>query len=323
MRIAYVEISNFRKLLSVRIDFAEKTTLFVGANNSGKTSAMHALRDFLISSGPSLFRLNDFTLSHWPAINAIGALWLTSKGTSEFAEIPIAEWVNIVPTLDLWLHVEDGEIHHVSKLIPTLDWTGGLMGVRLRYEPKDIEALRKEYLAARESVTALKATASANGSSKPLMVQLWPENLTAFLVEKLQTHFTVRAYTLDPALIKEPEGGQARPQEIPQDQEPIEIENLKGLIRIDEINAQRVFGGESEAGDGTKQDSRSGTSIRLIIQTLPISKLSKPLKLLRRHSTRGSKVDSSQPSTRFRDSAIPELLIRRLRFPRGSGRSRV
>ena len=267
MRIAYVEISNFRKLLSVRIDFAKNTTLFVGANNSGKTSAMLALRDFLVSSGPSMFCLNDFTLSHWPTINAIGAQWLASRGTNEFAEIPVAEWVKIVPTLDLWLHVEDGEIHHVSKLIPTLDWTGGLMGVRLRYEPKDIEELRKEYLAARESVAALKAAASANGSGKPLTVQLWPENLTSFLERKLQTHFTVRAYTLDPSLIKEPQGGQAQPQEIPPDQEQIEIENLKGLIRIDEINAQRVFGSETEAGDGTKQDSRNGRQLSAQLRT--------------------------------------------------------
>jgi len=43
MRIAFVEIANFRKLLSVRVDLHERQTLFVGANNSGKTSAMLAL----------------------------------------------------------------------------------------------------------------------------------------------------------------------------------------------------------------------------------------------------------------------------------------
>ncbi|MHB0853205.1 AAA family ATPase [Stutzerimonas nitrititolerans] len=51
MRIQHVEISNFRKLLSVRIDFANETTLLVGANNSGKSSAMLALRRFLVSKG--------------------------------------------------------------------------------------------------------------------------------------------------------------------------------------------------------------------------------------------------------------------------------
>jgi predicted ATP-dependent endonuclease of OLD family len=49
MLISHLEIANFRKLLSVRIDLAERTTLFVGANNSGKTSAMLAMRRFLLS----------------------------------------------------------------------------------------------------------------------------------------------------------------------------------------------------------------------------------------------------------------------------------
>lgn len=44
MHIKHVEIGNFRKLKTVRIDFASETTIFVGANNSGKTSAMVALR---------------------------------------------------------------------------------------------------------------------------------------------------------------------------------------------------------------------------------------------------------------------------------------
>ena len=36
MNIAFVEIKNFRKLKSCRIDLSPKSTIFVGANNSGK-----------------------------------------------------------------------------------------------------------------------------------------------------------------------------------------------------------------------------------------------------------------------------------------------
>ncbi|MEJ0047115.1 MAG: AAA family ATPase [Rhodospirillales bacterium] len=36
MQIEYVEIANYRKLLSVRVDLAKDKTIFVGANNSGK-----------------------------------------------------------------------------------------------------------------------------------------------------------------------------------------------------------------------------------------------------------------------------------------------
>nr|WP_080560946.1 AAA family ATPase [Pseudomonas brassicacearum] len=48
MHIQHVEVGNFRKLKAARIDFSETTTVFVGANNSGKTSAMVALRRFLV-----------------------------------------------------------------------------------------------------------------------------------------------------------------------------------------------------------------------------------------------------------------------------------
>lgn len=50
MHIEHVEIGNFRKLERIRIDFSEETTLFVGANNSGKTFAMEALQKLRINT---------------------------------------------------------------------------------------------------------------------------------------------------------------------------------------------------------------------------------------------------------------------------------
>lgn len=47
MRIKKIRIRNFRKLQDVRIDIQHENTVFIGANNSGKTSAMTALRYFL------------------------------------------------------------------------------------------------------------------------------------------------------------------------------------------------------------------------------------------------------------------------------------
>jgi hypothetical protein len=46
MYIQRFEIGNFRKLKAIRVDFATDKTVFVGANNSGKSSAMLALRRF-------------------------------------------------------------------------------------------------------------------------------------------------------------------------------------------------------------------------------------------------------------------------------------
>ena len=39
MHIAFVEIQNFRKLKTCRVEIAQQETIFVGANNSGKTEA--------------------------------------------------------------------------------------------------------------------------------------------------------------------------------------------------------------------------------------------------------------------------------------------
>ncbi len=147
MRIEFVEIANFRKLLSTRVDLSTTTTLFVGANNSGKTSAMLAMRRFL-SPRRCPFEMHDFTLCHWPTIIALGESWIAARNTQEVVDLIVDPWVHALPTLDLWLHVETGEMHHVRDLIPTLDWDGGRLGVRLRYEPKDIDLLYKDFMGA-------------------------------------------------------------------------------------------------------------------------------------------------------------------------------
>ena len=63
-----------------------------------------------------------------------------------------------------------------------------------------------------------------------------------FLVRRLTTLFTVRAYLLDPAECGKPIQGIATPQLLPDGREPIDGNPLNGLIRINEIPAQRGLG---------------------------------------------------------------------------------
>jgi predicted ATP-dependent endonuclease of OLD family len=258
MRIAYVEIANFRKLHSVRIDFAEKQTLFVGANNSGKTSAMLALRRFL--AGDEGFVTNDFTLSNWRAINRIGTQWEAAKSAGTVEPPKLEDWTRVLPSLDLWLQVPRDEVHYVSRLIPTLDWDGGLLGVRLRLEPEDVAVVRDEYLAAIGDIEATKSAASKSGDGTDPGVRLWPESMIAFLDKKLATRFTVRTYALDPTKCKPPQNGQAQRQALSAEAQSIEGTPLRGLIRINEIHAQRGFGhapNKDESKDGhSGRDSR-------------------------------------------------------------------
>ncbi len=119
---------------------------------------MTALRHFLI--GRSEFSLNDFTISHWPLINSIGEKW--EENTTAETAVSVPEWVPVLPFLDVWIRVRDDEIHYVRDLIPTLTWSSGLLGVRLRLQPKAMEDLQKAYLAERTaSAAARKLAASA------------------------------------------------------------------------------------------------------------------------------------------------------------------
>lgn len=159
MHIEFVEISNFRKLISTRVGLSKATTVFVGANNSGKTSAITALRYFLVQREKSNFAFNDFTLSHWPTINAMGLAWEQALAAGE--PLPDPNWDVVLPSVDVWLEVPETELHYVQPLLPSLEWVAGLLGVRVRYEPIDAKQLQMDYLSARGDVLALQKEAAA------------------------------------------------------------------------------------------------------------------------------------------------------------------
>lgn len=265
MHLEFVEIANFRKLLSVRVDLSTETTLFVGANNSGKTSAMLALRRFL-TPRRCPFDVHDFTLCHWRPLITIGEKWVEAHKTAGVVELDLDPWVQVLPTLDLWLQVKEEELHRVRDLIPDMDWNGGLLGVRLRYEPKDLEALFKEFMTAMNEAEIMKAAALAVAATKntgadpavPPKLTIWPENLVDFLSKRLNAMFTIRAYPLDPALLTTPEKLHARPQELPARSQPIGGDPLNGLIRVHDIPAQRGFGDVQVGTDEEDQTTSAG-----------------------------------------------------------------
>lgn len=275
MRIAYFEIQNFRKLKSCRVEIGKRETLLVGANNSGKTSAIEAFILFLEKNRNKEIVTTDFTLSNWHELNAIGISWVVSDnvdfnqisqletvGDNEVANLYLKSWRNYLPTLDLWLEVNDAEIHYVSHLIPSLSWQGGLIGVRLILEPKtnnqqQVETLYKDLrqaVKATESATAAFNPDNNSGNQPP---KLWPQTLREFLDKKLHTYFTINAYLLDPAKLADPEDGIAKPQKLSDNAFPITSNPVDGLIKVDVINAQRGFS-DPHASDNS---SSSGTSL--------------------------------------------------------------
>lgn len=225
MKISSVCIQNFKKLYRCKIDFSIDTTLFVGANNSGKTSAMDALGKFL-AGRPFVF--NDFTISNRELINQIGTQW--EAPDCEKPESILA-WSNLLPSMDVWLDVGLQDIHHVVSIIPTLNWRGGLLGVRLLFQPQKIETLFTEY---REAFFAARETEKKNTGNEA--IQLFPKNLCDFLERKLPAYFTIKSYILDPSKAADPSS-----QETVFEMECLTDNPLKGIVRINMISAQRGF----------------------------------------------------------------------------------
>jgi predicted ATP-dependent endonuclease of OLD family len=239
MRIAEIKIRNFRKLKEVTIQLQNNTTIFIGANNSGKTSAMVAIRYFLADH--KNFSIYDFTLSNHAKIKEIGTKLENESQTEVEAgaliepKCDLLPWKDILPSLDLWFDVNDDDIHYVSHILPTLDWTGGNIGIRLQFEPRDIVNFYSQYKEDREHIKNLKLKAKTD--DKKYDADLFPIDMLDFLKKNLQKFFTVKFYTLDPT--KKDEGQSQETLSEPMDDNP-----LVGLIQIDEINAQRGLNDE-------------------------------------------------------------------------------
>lgn len=125
MKINFFNINNFRRLHNVKIDIASEKTIFVGANNSGKTSAVFALKYFLSQDGKRQIEINDITLINHHEINKIGEKWLElSYQEKEISTIDLQEYnqklISLFPSLDVVFDVPENEVHHVIKIIPSL-----------------------------------------------------------------------------------------------------------------------------------------------------------------------------------------------------------
>lgn len=249
MNIAFVEIQNFRKLKACRAEIADGETIFVGANNSGKTSAMDALILFLKKSRRKSLATTDFTLSNWSSLEEFGAQWVAAADDDE-PDLSVDALLPLLPTIDVWLTAEERDLHRLSHLLPTLDWTPAeLLGVRLVFAPKSMEQLYKDFLSAYRSARAAESASKKEGSR----LSLWPSSMRNFLDRQLHTQFEVQSYILDPAQCRAPEKGVAKPQSLPADSDPLSKDPFEGLIKIDVITAQRGF-----SDPKTEDSSHSG-----------------------------------------------------------------
>lgn len=243
IKLRFVEICRFRRLSKVQLDIDKKTTILVGANNSGKTSILAALRHFLADGSP--FGAFDISISQWPKLRALGEKWeKLTEDPSTGTRIENSSWEDqlemllaAMPTLDLWFDAEAGMYHYVAPFLSKFSWKGGAVGVRLRLEPAtcvdELKQLAWAYQMARAPVKDIDDDSLA-----------WPIDLLDFWLREPSKLGQVRAYKLDAD--NNPVTGLATyaTQTIPVDASPIERKHLSRLIRVDFVPAQRGLGSE-------------------------------------------------------------------------------
>lgn len=256
MHIETVWIRNFRRLKDARIDLASDISIFVGANNSGKTSAAHALQLFTAPSRDR-FSLHDFNSECWDAINAFGE----GGGGVELPTISI----------DIWFSVRPADLHRVVDLLPSLEWQGSRVGIRVELAASDSRALRVSFQEARararlirpqQPAEVVQATAEGEPAQGPVDggYNPQPRTLCDYLSDvtgdRMRRDFELRYYVLDSAQFDaefHPAEGYA-PLCLMSDKGRSGRDVLTSLIKVDFLHAQRHL---SDSNGGARSEDLS------------------------------------------------------------------
>ncbi len=242
MKLQAYRLRNYRRLRDVAIELDDKISIFVGANNSGKTSAAQGLYSMLRGDSSS-FELFDFSAILWAQIDNIGNA--APGNVDALKQLPAI-------TLDLWFRVGDADLGVAMPLLPSTDWEGKCVGIRVSFEPKSQYDLVQAYhelrdkatiaaakLAAKAAIGAPGGVAAASGVGAAGEYKPWPESLTKFLTKELTKHYGFRYYVLDERQFDgyREKSAEYIPQEMVGDRRGDTI--LKSLLRVDFLRAQR------------------------------------------------------------------------------------
>lgn len=249
MHLRAYRIQNFRRMRDAYVELAKDISIFVGANNSGKTSATQVIQMFL-SGRKENFSIFDFSSYTWKLLNDIGSA------------DPADDNIQIIPSivLDLWFEVAESDLYLVLPILPSSAWEGTEVGIRIEFGARSVADLLSHYRAAKAEAQKQAADlGEAVGEYVP-----WPKSLTEFLEKELHREFELRYFVLDRSQFNEsyrPQGGYSP---VPLGTDPGGAAILRSLVRIDCLHAQRhladsssnTFGGTGRAEDLSKRLSR-------------------------------------------------------------------
>lgn len=242
MHVHSIAFKNFRRLKDARIDFSHDLTIFVGANNSGKTSATHAIELFLLG-GKDKFTVHDFCAGCW----------------TDFENFPAEGAVDAKVTfptisLDVWISVDADNLYRVVELLPRAAWEGSLVGLRIEFSAKDAaQTLANFRVKVAESAKFAKTKEKDGQDYQP-----WPHNMRDYLSRELKNEYCLRYFILDEAQLKAETADAAyTPKEIIGDAERSGHTIINSLIKVDFLSAQRHL------SDGNAQARTEDLSKRL------------------------------------------------------------
>ncbi|RJE13302.1 ATP-dependent endonuclease [Bacillus cereus] len=254
MFIEKLNIKNYKKLKDAKVCLSQKQNLFIGPNNSGKTSAIEILVKFLTDK--KYFNIYDVTIGNWSQLDDLFTLYY-SKHDKDGQELELADlykkMIRLLPTLKVTLKIEETELYHVKSLIPYLNKECKKVAVTYTYEPLDFEKLILDYKNFQYSVNKWKehTLESQNVQLEDLeeiAEDHWPSNFKSFLAtdNRFKKYFTIKYYISNPDL----EDG-----DIYDVSTSLPTNPLKNIVKVSVIGAQRGLIDSNEDGDtidGTK-----------------------------------------------------------------------
>jgi predicted ATP-dependent endonuclease of OLD family len=233
-------LRNFRRLKDAHIELADDISIFVGSNNSGKTSATQAIHAF-VTGGRDRFSLYDFSSSCWKTFDEAGSINLAEPVPEGFS-LPNID-------LDLWFEVAAPDLYLVIPLLPSTAWEGTKVGIRVSLAARSPLTLIQNYQEAKAKGTEQAAELPPGSQYVP-----WPRSMTDYLQRELKSEYELRYFILDRTQFDEDfrEIGDYVPEEL--GGEPGGGAILKSLIHIDNLGAQRHLADPNPEAGGRSED---------------------------------------------------------------------
>ena len=239
MYLSTLRIANFRRLADVKIDLDKDISIFVGSNNSGKTSVAEAMNLFLGGSRERL-SIHDISAARWKDIDAF------ERGEND-ASLPTID-------LDLWFVVEPDELHRVIDLLPSLDWEDTRVGIRIVFGPKNqdhtLERFRERHLQAQQAIANIPPREDEPAYIAP------PQTLRIFLESEIRKEYDFRYFVLDINQFTEDfeQREEYQPLELLKEQGRTGGDIVNSLAKTDFLHAQRHL---SDSAGGSRSEELS------------------------------------------------------------------